>query len=107
MRISAVALFLVFTSFLPATPLYVVTDLSSLGGSGSTAYAVNNQGLAVGAAQLPSEANSAFISPGGSMSALNVANATSSQANGINNSGQVAGTAFTATGAQAIIWNAG
>lgn len=92
---------------LAASPLFVVTDLGSLGGSQSAAFGINGQGTAVGAARLSSGADSAFVSTGGSMSALSAAGATGSQANGINNSGQVAGTVYSMSGAQATVWNSG
>jgi probable HAF family extracellular repeat protein len=92
---------------LAASPLYLVTDLGSLGGSGSSAFGINSQGTTVGGARLPSGSNSAFSSSGDSMSALGAPGTDSSQANGMNSSGQAVGTAFTILGAQAGIWTDG
>ncbi len=108
MRLSASILLTIALSLpLAGSPLYLVTDLGTLGGSKSTGYAINNQGTVVGAARLPSDSDSAFVFSGGHISALTASGATSSQANGINSSGQVAGTVHTLSGAQAAVWTDG
>jgi len=104
---AAVLTAFLFTVPLAAASLFVVTDLGSLGGSQSTAFGINSQGTAVGAAQLPSGMGSAFVSSGGTMTALSAADATSSQANGINSSGQVVGTVYSFSGARATVWTGG
>lgn len=92
---------------LSAAPFYLVTDLGTLGGSRSTAYGINSDGVAVGAARPAGDTDVAVVSSGGTFSALTAAGASSSQANGINSSGQVTGTVQTSSGAQAAVWTGG
>ncbi|MEP6535926.1 MAG: PEP-CTERM sorting domain-containing protein [Bryobacteraceae bacterium] len=108
MRLSAAVLSaLLITGPIAASPLFVVSDLGSLGGAKSSAYNINSLGAVVGTAAAPSGAGSAFVSQGGSMSALPTVQGASSQANSINHSGTVAGTVYTLSGAQATVWAGG
>ena len=90
-----------------ATPFFAVTDLGTLGGSQSTAYGISSEGVTVGAARPAGDADVAVVSSAGTFSALSAPGAIRSQANGINSSGQVAGTVQTPSGAQATVWSGG
>jgi probable HAF family extracellular repeat protein len=66
-------------------------DLGTLGGTGSTAYGINDSGQVVGSAKTNSSTYHAFVYSNGSMTDLNPAGASSSDAYAINNSAQVSG----------------
>lgn len=90
-----------------AGSIYSVTDLGTLGGTSSGAYALNNSGSVVGAANLASQSGNAYLYSGNTMTGLNSPGAVASQANGINGPQQVAGTIYTSTGARATVWSNG
>jgi probable HAF family extracellular repeat protein len=71
----------------------VMSDLGTLGGTGSVAYAVNDAGQVVGYSQTATGATHAFLYSGGVMTDLGTLGGANSEAFGINQSGQVAGTA--------------
>jgi probable HAF family extracellular repeat protein len=102
MRIVGVFL---FPFLVQATPLYNVVNLGSLGGA-STAYAIANNGKAVGGSATPGGGSHAFQSAGGSVQDLQPGT-NNSQANGVNSAGAVAGTVFTSSGARAGVWDNG
>jgi len=68
-----------------------MVDLGTLGGGGSTAFAINNSGQIVGTGQTSSGQFDAFLYSGGVMQDLGALGGISSAAFGINSSGQVAG----------------
>jgi len=90
--------------------VYTVTDLGTLGGTGSTATGTNNSAQVVGQARTPGDvASHAFLWQNGTMTDLLTLGGTGSIANGINNSAQVVGNAHT-TGDVAIhafVWQNG
>ncbi len=49
---------------------YTLTDLGTLGGSGSTANAINNSGQVVGSSYVPNNVERAFLYSGGVMHSL-------------------------------------
>ena len=69
-----------------------MTDLGTLGGSYSSAFAINNSGQIVGMAYVPgTSAYHAFLYSNGTMTDLGTLGGAVSQAEGINDSGQVVG----------------
>ena len=84
---------------LAAGPIYTVADLGSLEGGSTQAFAVNNAGVAVGTSRSPSQTPLAFLSQDGVATVLD-GPGLGSQANGINNGGDAAGTVWTSGGAQ-------
>lgn len=74
---------------------YNVTDLGTLGGASSSAYAINNSGQVVGQAATSSGAKHAFLYSGGPMADLGTLGGADSCATSINNGGQVVGNADT------------
>lgn len=73
-----------------ATAKYTITDLGTLGGSYSQAFAINASGQIVGVAGTPSGSGHAFLYSGGVMFDLNLPG-TSGTARAINVAGQIAG----------------
>jgi probable HAF family extracellular repeat protein len=83
-----------------------MTDLGTLGGSNSFATAINNAGQIVGSSNVPTSESHAFLRSGGTvtpfgtlvggtMSDLGTLGGNTSSANGINNNGQIVGSAQT------------
>ena len=92
-----------FTSVPPANrALYwrdgVVSDLGTLGGSGSVATNMNEKGQIVGMSRTAAGVIHAFIWADGEMSDLGTLGGATSAAYGINNRGQVVGWSLTANG---------
>src|ERR1700744_3515754 len=56
----------------PGTSMFIVTDLGTLGGAKSCAYAVNNVGQVVGESDTPTRATHAFQWQNGKMNDLGV-----------------------------------
>ena len=85
-----------------------MTDLGTLGGSLSTAVAINNQGQIVGGSNLPGDlVEHAFLWQAGVMIDLGTLPQTfNSTAAGINNKGQVVGFAFDGN-FRAFLWENG
>ena len=75
-----------------------VTELGTLGGTNSEAYAVNDIGQVVGRAQTSTGDFHAFFWNGAMQDLGTLANYTTSVAYGINNKGRVVGTATTSSG---------
>jgi probable HAF family extracellular repeat protein len=73
-----------------ANPRYTVTDLGTLGGSYSEAFAINGSGSVVGDSSTADGSGHAFLYSGGVLLDLNLPG-TSSTARSINRSGQIAG----------------
>ncbi|SFH34424.1 PEP-CTERM protein-sorting domain-containing protein [Nitrosospira sp. Nsp14] len=83
------------------------TDLGTLGGTSSWAYAINDAGQVAGGAYFPGDANGhAILWNGSTLKDLGTLGGGSSEAFAINDSGQVTGWAATTDGAQhAALWN--
>ena len=91
------------------TPAGGMKLLQDLGGSGSIAFAINNNGIAVGEASTPSEAIHAVKwSATGVITDINPPGAGASEATGINDAGDITGWAFPAggNGEHAWLWRA-
>lgn len=86
----------------------VTTDLGTLGGPSSVAYALNELGQVVGSADLPSGSARAFLWQQGVMQDLGTLGGDYSVAYDVNESGQVVGTSSLASGARhAFLWENG
>jgi len=70
---------------------YTVTNLGTLGGSQSWAYALNNHGQVVGYASTVTGYEHAFLWQNGGMTDMGTLGGSTSRTNSINNSGQVVG----------------
>jgi probable HAF family extracellular repeat protein len=82
-----------------AVPIYSITDLGTLGGSNSFAYAINNTGQIVGQSDTPSGNYHAFIYDSiNGMQDLGTLGGNESIAHGINDNGQVVGESDTGIG---------
>jgi probable HAF family extracellular repeat protein len=76
----------------PSARHYTITDVGTLGGSSSSALAINNEGQVVGRSTLPGNAvTGAFLWQDGVMNDLGSLGGTFSTANGINRAGDVVG----------------
>lgn len=84
-----------------------ILDIGTLGGAGSTALALSNNGLVTGAADRVDGSSAAFLYRGGTL--LDIGQlGTSSQGMGVNASGQVAGTWVDAAGeSHAFLYSGG
>jgi probable HAF family extracellular repeat protein len=86
----------------------VTTDLGTLGGERSVAYALNEQGQVVGAAEIASGSTRAFLWKDGAMQDLGTLGGDFSAAYDLNEAGQVVGTSSLASGAyHAFLWKEG
>lgn len=84
-----------------------MTDLGTLGGSVSMAYAINDQGVVVGEASTASGEMHAFAWQNGAMKDLGVAGETS-EARGINSRGDIVGVAYAKNvRGGAVLWSSG
>jgi probable HAF family extracellular repeat protein len=99
----AVLLALTFQAVLPSALRgafsFTITDLGTLGGSQSSASAVNDYGQVAGTSTTPYGVSRAFGYSGGVMYDLGTLGGDYSSASAINARGQVVGTATTSTGA--------
>ena len=86
---------------------YTVTDLGTLGGAGSRAYAINSAGVVAGEAETAGRRIHAFIwRPGQGMSDLGTLGGPTSRAYDINSNGTVVGEADTTSGLrEAFVWS--
>jgi probable HAF family extracellular repeat protein len=89
-------------------------DLGTLDGAEgafSVGYGINNKGDVVGLSSTGGHQQLAFLYTGGSMQQLAVlfpgAGANASQANGINDNGDIVGTALVGFGRHAVVWSGG
>ena len=89
-------------------PIYNITNLGNLGGTGITVTGINKNGQVAGFGMTGLGDYHAFLWNFGLMSDLGVTSSNfQSQAGGINNSGVIAGTQFGASGTQAVYWSGG
>src|SRR5436309_15019029 len=87
---------LLFASRAAGAPMYVVTDLGTLGGPTSAAWGINGAGQVAGSASTADGAQAAVLCGGGVMLALGTLGGSTSLAFGVNAAGQVVGAAATA-----------
>ncbi|HEY4364282.1 MAG TPA: PEP-CTERM sorting domain-containing protein [Bryobacteraceae bacterium] len=101
-------LFLLLTGLVSAhawaSSIYNITDLGTLGGNSSMAYALNDAGQAAGTATNPF-GNMNAMNFGGALSLS--AGASESSAWGVNNANQISGTQYINGVAYATVWNNG
>ncbi|MGA2184758.1 MAG: hypothetical protein ABSH47_17190 [Bryobacteraceae bacterium] len=91
-----------------ASPVYTVTDLGSLGGSTTTAFAVSANGQAAGWSVDPLGNTVAVVFGGAGPTDLIAGSSWSGgQATGINRLGQVSGTAWSNGTPHGVIWSGG
>jgi uncharacterized repeat protein (TIGR01451 family) len=92
-----------------ATAPYTLTDLSTLGGNSSLAYAINEVGQVIGYSNIAgSQQQRAFVWESGVMTDLGTLGGNYSGAFAINEAGQVIGNAQTVLGEQhAFVWESG
>jgi probable HAF family extracellular repeat protein len=86
-------------------PVYTITSLGGLGGSGSTGYAINNSGTVAGWGQNSSGVTQAFVSTPGGLTGLPFGSGTESYAYGINDAGTVVGDTYVNGQSHATIWS--
>jgi probable HAF family extracellular repeat protein len=94
------------------SPAYTVTDLGTLGGTGSVATAINDAGQVVGkaytaGAPITGGTYHAFLYSGGVMQDLGTLGGPDSYACGINNAGQVVGSSNTPSYDHAFLYSGG
>jgi probable HAF family extracellular repeat protein len=89
-------------------PIYVVTDLGSLGGSAAQGFGINSSGLVVGSASTAFGYTHAFSSFGGGLTDLTLnSGANEGSASGVNSSGAIVGTQYVNGQAYAAEWTNG
>ena len=99
---------LTFSIVASPTASYSVTDLGTLGGTLSEAFAINNSGQVVGMSELVGSTTShAFMYSGGVMNDLGSLGGTVSWAYGINDGGQVVGYSLLANNSQHAFYYSG
>jgi probable HAF family extracellular repeat protein len=100
-----ICLLLISAALVAGSTIYSITDLGGMGGSSSTAFAINADGTVVGWASTPTGADQAFVSTnGGALQKLSTPSASDSFAYGINASGAMAGTSYVNGQPHALIW---
>src|SRR5262249_19803390 len=85
-----------------------ITNLGTLGGSNSSAFAINNAGQVIGTSDTPNDASHGFIYSGGVMTDLGTLGGDSTTPLAINSGGQVVGISDRASGGpHAFLWQNG
>jgi uncharacterized membrane protein len=82
-----------------ADPIYTITNLGNLGGTGAVATAINSSGTTIVGYGTTDYSTTAASSVGNLFSSL----AYSGQANGVNNVGEIVGSTYTTFGSQAMM----
>src|SRR6266849_5825284 len=99
-------LLLVFAAgVLNAGPIYSVTDLGGLGGSGAVGYKINSAGEVVGWAATAANYNHAFASGSNGLQDLTGATASEAYAYGVNSGGWMVGTSYVGGQPHGTIWS--
>jgi len=107
-RMSLAGALLMMVAPASATTIYRVTDLGALSGGESHGAAINNAGQTVGSSLVLGGASRAFLQSGGLPVDLGAPlGGIESRADGLNNTGLIAGTTYTGTGARATLWTLG
>jgi probable HAF family extracellular repeat protein len=106
LRLTNLVLIWAYASFaLFAAPIYRVVDLGTLGGSQSEAFAIASNGKVAGGALNAGGYQAAYVYSGTQMEKLYAPG--EARASGINDAGQVVGTVWGVSGAQAGVWTNG
>jgi len=101
-----IGLLFTFAALAAGNTIYSITNLGGLGGSSSTAYAINGAGTVVGWAATATGADQAFSSVnGGAPQKFSAPAASDSYAYGVNDSGAAVGTSYVNGQAHGLIWN--
>lgn len=102
----AILVLLAFFIALRASPSYSVNDLGTLGSTSAIGFKINNSGTVVGWAETVYGYPQAFQAVNGAaLQPLASLAASDSYAEGINNSGAIAGTAYVNGQPHGVIWN--
>ncbi len=106
---SLLAAFFLAAGVAQAAPVYVVTDLGTLGGVDNLARAIGSAGQVVGFSWTPDGQYQAVLWQNGSVNGLGTLGGGYSSASDISNSGQVVGVAYVAGDeqARAVLWQNG
>src|SRR5438477_9429202 len=91
-------MFLFFAAVARGEFRYAITDLGTLGGTASSATAINNNGQVVGYSSLADGSTHAFLYSAGAMVDLGTLGGATSSPNDINDSGVVVGSSLTSSG---------
>lgn len=101
-----IGLFLLFFAGLQASTSYSVNDIGSLGGSSAVGFKINDSGTTIGWAQTVYGYSQAFQSAnGGPLQPLASLSPSDSYAEGINNAGVIAGTAYVNGQPHGVVWS--
>jgi probable HAF family extracellular repeat protein len=101
MRVRSCVLLLILLGWghrLSADAIYRVTNLGTLGGSGTQGFAINNAGQITGVSSTSTGSLHAFLYSGGQMTDLGTLGGSTSAGYGINDAGQVTGESALSTG---------
>jgi probable HAF family extracellular repeat protein len=102
-KLSVLALFAA-TAF--ANPIYTIANLGGLGGSTSTGYAVNSNGVVAGWGQSGiTGGQQAFVAGAGGLQAISLGAGTETYAYGVDDAGTVVGNTYINGQSHATIWN--
>ncbi len=105
LKLSLVFIILAATNNLRADVQYQITNIGTLGGASSFAYAINSNGQVVGSSQTAGGDPHAFLFSNGIMSDLGTLGGSTSVAYGINNNGQVVGNSDIGAMSHAFLYN--
>jgi len=88
-----------------AASYYILTDLGTLGGDSSCAYAINSNGQVVGSSTTPSGYSHAFLYSNGTINDIGTLDGSNSWAYSINDNGQVVGSSAIAATQHAFLYS--